>query len=72
MCTLSSIICGKMRFVVFPSGDGLFRASPQLTCSATVTSTQGEKNVVLHDTGDLKQTCEHYRPSLPIPKPHLV
>lgn len=39
--------------VVFPSGDSLFRASPQLSRSATVTSTQGEKNVVLHDTGDL-------------------
>jgi len=45
--------------VVFPSGDTLFRASPQLSCSAAVTSTQEEKNVVMHDTGDLKQTCEH-------------
>ena len=54
-----------MGLVVFPSGDSLFRASPQLSRSATVTSTQGEKNVVMHDTGDLKQTCEHYRVSLP-------
>lgn len=60
-----------MGLVVFPSGDSLFRASPQLSRSATVTSTQGEKNVVMHDTGDLKQTCEHYRVSLPIPKPHF-